>query len=65
MSEQPAPGVTKIRFALTVAVVFAFMAVFGHGVQRWAGIAGVLIWLAIAKVIELKYRLARRRTPPD
>ena len=64
MSEQPDRGVTQVRFALTVAVVFAFMAVFGHGVQRWVGIAGVLIWLAIAKVIELKNRVSRRRTPP-
>ena len=64
MSERPEPGVTQIRFALTLAAICAFIAVFGHGLQRWAGIAGVLLWLAIAKIIELKNRLTRRRTPP-
>lgn len=65
MSGQPAPGVTQIRLALTLATICAFIAVFGQGLQRWAGIAGVLLWLGIAKIIELRHRLARRRTPPD
>ena len=65
MSGQPAPGVTQIRFALTLATICAFIAVFGQGLQRWAGIAGVLLWLGVAKIIELRHRLARRRTPPD
>ena len=65
MSEQPDRGVTQVRFALTLATLCAFIAVFGQGLQRWAGIAGVLLWLGIAKIIELRHRLSRRRTPPD
>ena len=65
MSDRPDAAVTKIRFSLICAAISAFVAVFGHGMQRWAGIVGVFLWLTIAKLIDLKNRLPRRRTPAD